>query len=64
LSDYLKLIQALPKRGRFVVNLYVLEGHTHKEIAEMLNITEGGSKSQLSRARRMLIKKINLEEKK
>jgi RNA polymerase sigma-70 factor (ECF subfamily) len=56
--DYLKLIQVLPKRGRFVVNLYIIEGHTHKEIAKMLNIAEGASKSQLSRMRKFLQKEI------
>jgi RNA polymerase sigma factor (sigma-70 family) len=47
-------IQQLPKGYRMVFNLYVVEGYTHKEIAEMLSVEEGTSKSQLSKARNML----------
>ena len=49
-----KLIQALPDGYRTVFNLYVLEGYTHKEIASILNISVGTSKSQLSKARKLL----------
>ena len=53
--DYLlKAIQDLPDRYRLVFNLYVLDGYSHKEIADMLNITTGTSKSNLSRARHIL----------
>ena len=41
-----------------VFNLYVLDGHSHKEISKMLNIAEGTSKSNLARARDILKKKI------
>lgn len=62
-QDLLKLIQELPNGYRLVFNLYALEGYSHKEIAEELGITEGGSKSQLSRARTLLKEKIKqLEE--
>ena len=44
----------LPESYRLVLNLYPVEGYAHKEIAEMLNISEGTSRSQLSRARTML----------
>ena len=47
----LRLIDALPDGYRVVFNLYVIEGYNHREIAELLGITEGGSKSQLSRAK-------------
>jgi len=53
----LKLINALPDGYRMVFNLYVVEGYTHKEIAQMLQISEGTSKSQLSKAR-MFLQKI------
>jgi RNA polymerase sigma-70 factor (ECF subfamily) len=53
-KDILKLVQELSPGYRTVFNLYVVEGYTHKEIAEMLEITEGTSKSQLSRAKVIL----------
>jgi RNA polymerase sigma factor (sigma-70 family) len=53
-KDILKLVQQLSPGYRTVFNLYVVEGYAHKEIAEMLNITEGTSKSQLSRAKVIL----------
>ena len=53
--DYLlKIIQELPDRYRLVFNLYVLDGYSHKEIAIMLNINVGTSKSNLARARHIL----------
>lgn len=57
--DYLmKIIQELPDRYRLVFNLYVLDGYAHKEIAEMLGITTGTTKSNLARARVILQEKI------
>jgi RNA polymerase sigma factor (sigma-70 family) len=53
-KDILKLIQELSPGYRTVFNLYVVEGYTHKEISDMLNISEGTSKSQLSRAKVIL----------
>lgn len=58
LDFLLKLIQELPDRYRMVFNLYVLDDYPHKEIANMLNISEGTSKSNLSRARVILRNKI------
>ncbi len=55
----LQMIQELPNRYRMVFNLYVLDGYKHYEIAELLNITEGTSKSNLARARRILQEKLN-----
>lgn len=53
--DYLlKIIQELPDRYRLVFNMYVLDGYSHKEIAEMLKINLGTSKSNLARARQIL----------
>lgn len=54
----LRLIQTLPNRYRLVFNLYVLDGHSHKDIAKMLNISVGTSKSNLARARQILKEKI------
>lgn len=57
--DYLlKIIQELPDRYRLVFNLYVLDGYSHKNIAEMLDINIGTSKSNLARARQILKKTI------
>ena len=53
--DYLlQIIQELPDRYRLVFNLYVLDGYSHKQIADMLKITIGTSKSNLARARQAL----------
>jgi RNA polymerase sigma-70 factor (ECF subfamily) len=57
-KDLMHLVQNLPDGYRMVFNLYAIEGYSHKEIAEQLGISEGGSKSQLSRARIYLQEKI------
>ncbi len=59
MEDLLNLIQKLSTGYRTIFNLYVIEGYSHKEIAEMLNISEGTSKSQLARARYLLQKFID-----
>ncbi|MGB1242673.1 MAG: RNA polymerase sigma factor [Chitinophagales bacterium] len=59
-QDLLKMVQNLSPGYRTVFNLYVIEGYAHKEIAEMLGISEGTSKSQLARARYILQKKVHL----
>lgn len=58
----LGLIQQLPDRYRMVFNLYVIDGFSHKEIAEMMNITDGTSKSNLARARIILKEKIEAQQ--
>jgi RNA polymerase sigma-70 factor (ECF subfamily) len=57
-QDLLKLVQELSPQYRMVFNLYAIEGYSHKEICEMLNIKEGTSKSNLSRAREILKEKV------
>ncbi|MGG8495988.1 RNA polymerase sigma factor [Tenacibaculum sp. TC6] len=59
----LESIQQLPDRYRLVFNLYVLDKFSHKEIAGMLEISEGTSKSNLSRARLLLKQKIEAHQK-
>ncbi len=54
----LSCIQELPDRYRLVFNLYALDGYSHKEIASMLEITTGTTKSNLARARMILKEKI------
>jgi RNA polymerase sigma factor (sigma-70 family) len=57
--DYLmKIIQELPDRYKLVFNLYVIDGYSHQEIAELLQINIGTSKSNLSRAKVILKEKI------
>lgn len=58
LEYLLQIIQELPDRYRLVFNLYVLDGYSHKNIADMLDITIGASKSNLARARKILKDKI------
>jgi RNA polymerase sigma-70 factor (ECF subfamily) len=53
-SELLELVNRLPDGARLIFNLYVVEGYTHKEIAEMLQINQGTSKSQFARARALL----------
>lgn len=60
----LGFIQELPDRYRMVFNLYVLDSYSHKEISEMLEITEGTSKSNLSRARKILRNKLEIHQQK
>src|SRR5690606_38033210 len=55
-DELIKLIQQLPPSYRTVFNLYAIDGLSHSEIAEKLQITEGGSKSNLFKARRKLQK--------
>jgi RNA polymerase sigma-70 factor (ECF subfamily) len=62
LDELLGMIQSLAPRYRMVFNLYAIEGYNHKEIGEMLGITEGTSKSQYSRARAILQSMITRQE--
>lgn len=57
-QELLDFVQELALGYRQVFNLYAIEGYKHREIAEMLNITEGASKSQYSRAKTLLQKMI------
>ena len=59
LDFLLKIVQELPDRYRLVFNLYVLDDYSHKEIAEMLSISIGTSKSNLARAKMILKEKID-----
>lgn len=62
-DEIMALITQLPPGYRTVFNLYVIEGYSHQEISTMLDISVGTSKSQLSRAKRLLqekLEKINM----
>lgn len=58
-EDLLHLLTYLPEGCRTVFNLFAIEGYSHKEIAEMLNISEGTSKSQLNASRGKLKELVN-----
>lgn len=57
-DDLMQMIEELPQGYRTIFNLYAIEGYNHKEIAEQLEISVNTSKSQLSRARSLLQKKL------
>ncbi|HYV90579.1 MAG TPA: sigma-70 family RNA polymerase sigma factor [Chitinophagales bacterium] len=57
-ADLLKMVQSLSPGYRTVFNLYAIEGYSHQEIADMLGINIGTSKSQLARARYLLQKMV------
>lgn len=62
LEELLQLVHELPAGYRAVFNLYAIEGFSHKEIGDLLQITEGTSKSQLSKARAMLQRRLTNQE--
>jgi RNA polymerase sigma factor (sigma-70 family) len=65
-EEIISLVNNLPEKAGLVLKLYAIEGYDHKEIAELMNISEGTSKSQLSRARFLLkeaMVNLSLEEK-
>lgn len=57
--ELMQLVDGLPTGFRTVFNLFAIEGYSHKEISDMLNITESTSRSQFTRAKQMLQRKIN-----
>ena len=63
LSELITMVQGLPDGCRIVFNLFAIEGYSHKEIAAMLQISEGTSKSQYNRARSLLRVKLEGEKK-
>ncbi|MFP4367692.1 MAG: RNA polymerase sigma factor, partial [Bacteroidales bacterium] len=54
-NELLEHVERLPEGARIIFNLHALDGYSHKEIATQLNITEGTSKSQFNRARKLLM---------
>jgi RNA polymerase sigma-70 factor (ECF subfamily) len=64
-EEILKCISELPKGCRIVFNMFAIEGYSHAEIANALNINEGTSRSQFAHARQLLqikIQKLNFEK--
>lgn len=63
-EDLMKMVHSMPDGYRVVFNLFAIEGYTHKEIGDLMNISENTSKSQYSRARaylRTLLEKLEIE---
>jgi RNA polymerase sigma factor (sigma-70 family) len=60
-EELLDMIQSLPHGCQLIFNMYALEGYTHQEIAGLLGITEGTSKSQYARAKELLRKLLQQE---
>jgi RNA polymerase sigma factor (sigma-70 family) len=57
-QELIKMIMSLPDGCRIIFNMYAIEGYKHHEIAARLKISEGTSKSQYSRAKKLLIKML------
>jgi RNA polymerase sigma-70 factor (ECF subfamily) len=57
-TQLLEMIQSLPQGCQIIFNMFAMEGYSHKEIAEMLGISEGTSKSQFARAKSLLQAKL------
>lgn len=63
LKELMGMVAELPNQYRTVFNLFVIDGYNHQEISDMLGISVGSSKSNLSRARAILQKRITAKEK-
>lgn len=61
-QELLEMIKALPDGYRLVFNLYAIEGYSHKEIGELLDIQEASSRSQLLKARKMLQRQLEIRQ--
>ena len=57
-AELIEMVQTLPDGCRIIFNLYAIEGYKHHEIAKILSISEGTSKSQYSRAKSLLQEKV------
>ena len=60
-KEIIQWVNELPKKAGLIMKLYAIEGYTHPEIAEILDVSVGTSKSQLNRARALLRAKINAQ---
>lgn len=63
IEELMEIINQLPDGYRIVFNMYAIEGYSHKEIAEAMNIQESTSRSQLVKARKILQEKITKRQK-
>jgi len=61
-EDVMKFLDTLPEQYRIAINMFLVEGYKHKEIAEVLGVTEGSSRSLVARARKMIIAEFEEEK--
>lgn len=61
-KELIKMVNRLPEKAAMVLKLYAIEGYAHREIANIMGISEGTSKSQLNRARSLLRVKIEQQD--
>lgn len=54
-QDILKFLETIPEKYRIAVNMFIIEGYSHREISEFLEITESSSRSLVTRARKMIV---------
>jgi RNA polymerase sigma-70 factor (ECF subfamily) len=54
-EDILKFLETIPEKYKIAINMYIIEGYSHKEISDQLGITESSSRSLVTRARKMII---------
>lgn len=61
-ADIMQCLEQLPSGYRTIINMYLIDGFSHKEIAEKLGIAESSSRSQFARARQILMKQLKAKE--
>lgn len=61
-DDVMQFLETLPEHYRIAINMFLIEGYSHKEIAEVLNITESSSRSIVSRARKLIVEMFKEDE--
>ena len=60
-QDVMVILNQLPDQYRIAINMFLVEGYSHKEIAERLGVTESSSRSIVSRGRKMILESFELE---
>ena len=61
-DDVMKFIERIPEKYRVAINMFLIEGYSHKEIGEQLNVSEGGSRSMVSRGRKMIMEAFKAQQ--
>ncbi len=62
-QDVMRFLDTLPDNYRMALNMFLVEGYSHKEIGEHLGVTESSSRSLVSRARKMVVEAFKEEQK-
>lgn len=61
-DDVMEFLETLPQQYRIAINMFLIEGYSHKEIAEVLGVSESSSRSLVSRARKMIVTAFEFDE--